>query len=162
MTASDSAARMEWRRHGLLVLAAAFGFSFMSFMTAIAGVFIGPLTDAFGWSRTQLFAGMTLAGVIAIFLSPIVGIYIDKWGSRRLALPGIAIGALLIACFALANGSFLQWMILWAAWGLASLLINSTVWAAAVASVFRSAQGLALGGTPRPARPFSLRAAGLQ
>ena len=147
MAATEQSARTEWRRHGPLVLAAAFGFSFMSFMTAGAGVFMGPLTDEFGWSRTQLSAGMALAGLIAIFLSPVVGIYIDRWGSRRLAIPGVVASAVLIACFAFANGSFLQWLGLWVLWGLASLLISSTVWAAAVAGVFQSSRGLALGVT---------------
>jgi predicted MFS family arabinose efflux permease len=147
MADSSEGAVGEWRRHGTLALAAAFGFSFMSFMTAAVGVFMGPLTDAFGWSRTELTAGMALAGVIAIFLSPVIGIYIDRWGSRRLAIPGVVISAVLIACFAFLSGSFFQWMILWALWGLASLLIQSTVWATAVAGVFNSARGLALGVT---------------
>ncbi|RYH14224.1 MAG: MFS transporter, partial [Alphaproteobacteria bacterium] len=147
MTVSTSADGSEWRRHGSLVLAAAVGFSFMSFMTAAAGVFMGPLTDAFGWSKTELTAGMALSAVFGIFFSPVVGICIDKWGTRRIAIPGVLVTACLIASFAFLNGSFAQWMILWALWGLGSLLIQSTVWAAAVASVFKSAKGLALGVT---------------
>jgi OFA family oxalate/formate antiporter-like MFS transporter len=48
---------------------------------AILSVFMVPMTDAFGWSR-GLFAGaVSLGGICAVVISPLVGRLIDKYGS---------------------------------------------------------------------------------
>lgn len=135
----------EWKRHWPLVLAASIGFSFLSFMTPATGLFMEPLGKEFGWSRTQLSSGLAISAVISLFFSPFVGSLIDRWGSRRLALPGLVATAAAVTAFSLINGSPVQWICLWAIWGLASLAVQSTVWSAAVASMFSAGRGLALG-----------------
>jgi OFA family oxalate/formate antiporter-like MFS transporter len=48
---------------------------------AVLSVFMVPMTDAFGWSR-GLFAGaVSLGGVCAVIISPVVGRLIDRYGS---------------------------------------------------------------------------------
>ena len=48
---------------------------------AVLSVFMVPMTDAFGWSR-GLFAGaVSLGGVCAVIISPLVGRLLDKYGS---------------------------------------------------------------------------------
>jgi predicted MFS family arabinose efflux permease len=135
----------EWKAHWPVVVAACVGFSFTSLMTPAVGVFMEPLAGAFGWSRTQLSTGLALCAVLSLFISPFCGALIDRFGTRRVAFPGIILTALATAAFSLASGSFLQWMGLWAVWGLACLLIQATLWSAAVASLFESGRGLALG-----------------
>jgi MFS transporter, OFA family, oxalate/formate antiporter len=47
----------------------------------VLSVFMVPMTDAFGWSR-GLFAGaVSLGGVCAVVISPLVGRLIDRYGS---------------------------------------------------------------------------------
>lgn len=138
-------AREEWARHWPLVLSAAIGFSFMSFMTPAAGVFMEPLGREFGWSRTQLSAGIALSAVISIVLSPFVGALIDRLGVRRVALPGLVLTSASICAFSLASGSFVQWIALWIAWGVVVLFVQSTLWSTAVAAAFTAGRGLALG-----------------
>ena len=140
-------ARAEWRRYWPMVLAACIGFSFMSFMTAAAGVFMDPLAAEFHWGRTELTLGMAIASLLSIICSPFVGNMIDRFGSRRLALPGLTLTGLAIAAFSLADGSLAQWIGLWLAWGVVALLVQSTLWSAAIASVFMIGRGLALGVT---------------
>ncbi|WP_279389734.1 MFS transporter [Novosphingobium sp. PhB165] len=130
-----------------MVLAACIGFSFMSFMTAAAGVFMDPLAAEFHWGRTELSLGMAIASMLSILCSPFIGILIDRHGSRRMALPGLVLTSLAIAAFSQANGSLAQWLGLWIAWGVVALLVQSTLWSAAIASVFRVGRGLALGVT---------------
>jgi len=137
--------RDEWRRHWPVVLAAALGFAFMSIMTPATGIFMAPLGQAFNWSRTELSAGITVAALIAMIGSPFVGMLIDRFGSRRVAIPGIVLTMAAVAGFGTANGSFTLWLLLWGAWGIFSLFIQSNVWSAAVASVFSRGRGLALG-----------------
>jgi MFS family permease len=48
---------------------------------AVLSVFMVPMTDAFGWSR-GLFAGaVSLGGVCAVIISPLVGRLLDRYGS---------------------------------------------------------------------------------
>ena len=72
-----STAAQEWKRRWPLVLAAVVGFSFHSVMTAFAGLFIGPVGEEFGWSRTQVTAGLSLSSVTVTILSPFFGVLIQ-------------------------------------------------------------------------------------
>lgn len=140
LTAAD-----EWRRNWPLVLAAGIGVSFFSFMSPALGLFFDSLHAEFGWSRTELSVGMTFGALLTVFGSPFVGRLIDRFGSRRLALPGLVLTALTIAAFGLANGSIGQWIALWLAFGVISLTVKTTVWSTAVSGVFSTSRGLALG-----------------
>ena len=138
-------ARAEWRQYWPLVIAASLAFSFTSVMTAAAGLFMQPLGEEFGWSRTLLSSGMSISAVSTFFLSPFGGLLIDRIGTRRLALPGLALMALTIASLSLLNGSVTMWFAIWTVYALAALATKSTVWTAAVASAFDAGRGLAMG-----------------
>lgn len=135
----------EWKSGWTLVLSASIGFSFFSVMLASTGLFMGPLADEFGWSRTLLATGPSIATVMTAVLSPFFGALIDKFGSRRMAIPGIVLTMLATAAFGLANGSEFQWLTLWFIFGIVAVSIKSTVWTAAVLGVFEKSRGLALG-----------------
>lgn len=135
----------EWRRGWRLVLACFVGFSFFSIMTQSLGVFMEPLTREFGWSRTLVSSGVAIASVATAILSPFFGILIDRYGSRRVAMPGLVAAAVAIACFSFADGSAMQWLLLWGFYAVISISVKTTVWTAAVVGCFTAAQGLALG-----------------
>ncbi|MFV8817645.1 MFS transporter [Haliea sp. E17] len=134
----------EWKRYWLLVFACSVGFSFHSVATYSIGLFMTPLSDEFGWSRAQISAGLSVAALLAIPLSPIVGAMIDRWGSRRLAIPGLVLTSVSIAAFGLASGSVTQWLGLWTGYAILSLGIKSTMWTAAISSMFSASRGMAL------------------
>lgn len=138
-------AAQEWRRRWPLVMAAAIGFSFHSVMTSYAGLFIGPVGDELGWTRTQVTAGLSMSSVTVTLLSPFFGVLIDRWGTRRLALPGLVMKSVVVAGFGLVSASVTQWLILWFVYALTSMAVKSTVWMTAVAGVFTAGRGLALG-----------------
>jgi MFS transporter, OFA family, oxalate/formate antiporter len=48
---------------------------------AVLSVFMVPMTDAFGWSRGLFSGAVSLGGVYAVVISPIVGRMIDRYGS---------------------------------------------------------------------------------
>jgi MFS family permease len=129
------------------VLAASIGFSFHSLMAIGTGVFMDPLGQEFGWNRAQQSSGVSIASITALVLSPFFGALIDRWGVRRLAIPGLVLTSLAVASFALTNGSMTQWFALWTVYALVSLAVKSTVWTAAVAGVFSASRGLAIGVT---------------
>lgn len=145
MSQSALTASQEWRRYWPMVFAASMGFGFFSVMQVYTGLFMTPVSEEFGWSRTEVTAGLSLSSIIVTVLSPFFGVLIDRWGTRRLVLPGLAMKALIFAGFSLVSGSFLQWMAMWAIYALVSLSIKSTVWTAAIASTFTSGRGLAMG-----------------
>lgn len=134
----------EWRSYWPLVLAGFLGIALPSVAMTSSGIFIEPLDQDFSWSRAEVSAGVTLAGIIVIPLSPLVGALIDQCGVRRIALPGLLATALAIAAFSLADGSFSQWMILWLFYGLAALFVQPTLWAAAISGTFDSGRSVAL------------------
>ena len=135
----------EWRANWTLVLAASVGFSFFSILIASSGLFFGPLGAEFGWNRTLLSSGPSIASILTAVLGPFLGALIDRYGSRRVVLPGLALTVLSIASFALTTGSQTLWIVMWVAFGIVAVSIKSTAWTAAVLGVFKQSRGLALG-----------------
>ncbi|MCB2079873.1 MAG: MFS transporter [Novosphingobium sp.] len=138
-------ARDEWKTGWTVVFAGFMGMFFFSVLFGSMSVFMGPLTEEFGWSRTLVSAGMSISSVFTAILSPFFGILIDKFGSRKVALPGVIVTAVATAAIGLASGSSAQWLLLWSVYAVVSLSAGTTVWTAAVAGVFDKAQGLAIG-----------------
>ena len=134
---------MNWK----LVGTSCAGFFFFSIMTSSLSVFMLPLSREFGWSRTLISAGVTLAAGMAVVLFPFVGVLIDRYGARRIAMPGLLANAIAISAFSLASGSASQWLALWAIYALVSISIKTTVWTSAISGVFFEGRGLALGVT---------------
>lgn len=134
----------EWQQGWKLILASLVGFGFYSVLIYSMGLFMQPLADEFGWSRSQISAGMSISAILAIPLSPVVGGMIDRWGSRRLALPGLILMTGAVSAFSLTNGSTTQWLILWTIYALCGLGVKATIWISAVTGVFTTSRGLAL------------------
>src|SRR5689334_12465161 len=114
-------------------------------ITSATGLFLQPMTQEFGWSRTLFSVGAGIATVIHALSSPFFGMLLDRWGTRRLALPGIALTMIAVAGFSFTNGSAVQWVALWLFYAVVTISIKSTVWSVAVAGVFYQGRGLALG-----------------
>lgn len=142
---SISIAGTEWRNGWKLALSASLGFSFFSVMLAATGLFMEPLGNEFGWSRTLLSSGPSIATVMTAVLGPFFGMLIDKYGPRKLALPGLVLTMAAVTSFSLVNGETWQWIALWIVFGLVSVSIKSTIWTAAVVGEFNKSRGLALG-----------------
>lgn len=141
----NTSAASEWKASWPLVLAASVGFSFFTIMISSTGLFFEPLTKEFGWSRTLLSSGPSIASTLTAVIGPFLGALIDRYGSRKVVLPGIILTVASIASFSLANGSQTQWIALWAIFGIVAVSIKSTSWTAAVLGVFQQSRGLALG-----------------
>lgn len=146
-SAAPLTAAEEWKRNWTLVLSTFVGFSFLSVMTGSLSMFMEPVGAEFGWSRTLVASGFTTAAVVTALLSPVFGMAVDRFGSRRIAIPGVAITSCAVAAFSLATGSPTQWLVMWLIYAVISISVKTTVWTAAVAGVFNAGQGLALGVT---------------
>lgn len=136
--------RAEWRAHWPLVLASFMGIALPTSAYYATGLFIDPLTAQFGWNRTTISSGASIAGLIIIVLSPFVGAMVDRWGARRLVLPGLVLTMVAMAGFGLASGSAAQWLLLWGFYAIPTSALKSTLWTSAIAGRFDAARSFAL------------------
>ena len=90
-------------RDWLAVAASSFGllFSVGTLSVYTFGVFVRPLSSEFHWSRTELFATLTILQYVLAFSSPLWGGLSDRFGPRSVLLPSIVCLGLLIASLGL-------------------------------------------------------------
>ena len=77
----------------------------------VAGAFMVPMTDEFGWTRAEFSASRSLGQLMVAFTGFMIGAWIDRWGGR----PFIFAGSLIMtaALYALSLIQNLpQWLIL--------------------------------------------------
>lgn len=49
---------------------------------ATLSIFVEPMTSEFGWSRTALSGAVSVGGILAAILSPMIGTFLDRRGAR--------------------------------------------------------------------------------
>jgi MFS family permease len=144
MTAGTPAARgSEWRTGWTLVLSAMVGYSIASMHAGMAGVMMGPVTAEFGWSRTEYYLGVSLVSVVNMVMATFMGLAIDRYGPRPVAIVTSAILFGAVAFMSTTGENLWGW---WARWLLVGVGISAmpTVWVTAVAARFRASRGLAV------------------
>ena len=134
----------EWQAHWTLVLAGLLGFSLSAIASISLGTFTQPLEKAFHWTRTDVAAGLLTYAIVNVILSPVFGNMIDRWGPRRIGVPGVMLVGVGFALFGTATGSLINWLMLWVLFSVLSQANKSTIWSAAVSSEFQTSRGLAL------------------
>jgi MFS family permease len=58
------------------------GFARQGPAVAVLSVFVAPMTEAFGWSRTEISGAVSLGGVLAAAIAPVIGPVLDRRGAR--------------------------------------------------------------------------------
>jgi len=143
-TAEMSTAAQEWRAGWPLALACLSGMTIASMAMYVLGPMIEPLEAEFGWSRAQISMGITVSTLCSAVMAPLVGMMIDRWGPRRIGLPGAVLALLGFSSIALATESFAVWIAIWAVISIGAVGIKPTVWTMAIATTFNKARGLAM------------------
>lgn len=144
MSQATGVARGEWRSGWPVVVASLAGFTLISFYTFSFGAFIGPIEEEFGWSRAQISIGLTLITVSAGLLTPLLGMLVDRWGPRRVGLPGAISYAATYGLLGLTTDNIWTWWGLWFLLSFTVIGIKPLVWTTAVASTFDRNRGFAL------------------
>lgn len=144
MKTLPATASAEWRAHWPVVLSGMIGMSFYAMLTYHFGLFIEPLQKEFGWDRASISLGLTIYTMSAVLLGPLIGALIDRMGSRKIGIVGLAATSLTLAALGFTNGSLMQWYLLWLGIAVTALGVKSTVWGAAVSSLFTTSRSLAL------------------
>ena len=144
MGVTKSGAAAEWRSYFMVPVAGALGYSTSVIHIYGLGPYLEPLQEAFGWSRAQATAGLTIATLInAIFCVPI-GALVDRVGPRGVGLVGVLLTSAAFALVGTATGESTNWYLLWTVLACATLPVQATIWTSAVASRFEVSRGLAL------------------
>lgn len=138
-----SGASAEWRKHFMLPVAAGLGYATSVIHIYGLGPYIQPLAAEFGWSRTQVTVGLTIATLVQAVCSVPIGMLVDRIGPRLLAIVGALLTGGAFALMSTASGEAANWYMLWGLMAVATLPIQATVWTSAVASRFEASRGLA-------------------
>ncbi len=133
----------EWRSFWTLPLAAMIGFSTIGLQSYGIGPFVGDLEAEFGWTRSQVMLGLSLSNAAGVFLNILVGMIVDRFGPRPVGLTGLVVKTGAFALLGTATGSLLNWSLLWVLIAIGVVLVQSTVWTAAVATRFDHSRGTA-------------------
>lgn len=109
------------------------------------GTFIRPLEEAFGWQRGQISVGFSIVSLTAVFVSPLLGMLVDKYGARRVLLPSVAMLGLVIASGYMLTANIWHFYLLW--FGVAFLGAGTSplTYSRLIVKWFDKRRGLALG-----------------
>ncbi|MFC1904314.1 MFS transporter [Chloroflexota bacterium] len=103
-----------------------------------------PIAKEFGWSYTQISLAASLRGLEMGLLAPVMGVFVDRWGPRRLVFTG----SLLLCAGLLILSRVSSLAMFYGAFALISIGVSTctqTVLITAVANWFRSKAGMAIG-----------------
>jgi MFS family permease len=111
-----------------------------------SGVFLKPVSAELGITRGDLSSAVFLAAICTAIACPLLGWLLDRFGTRRVMMPGILLYALVVAGFALMQTKpvFLIPLI-FALVGFVGAVQTPIPYAAAVTQWFDRQRGLALG-----------------
>ena len=106
---------------------------------------VGPVTAEFGWQRSDMLFCLAFSSGLGALTAPLVGVLIDRFGARAVALPGlVGLSAGLILA-ATVDG---QLWLMYLAYALMAILGSGTIpvtWSRAITTNFSQRRGLALG-----------------
>jgi predicted MFS family arabinose efflux permease len=142
-----AAAKGEFARGWPVVLSSmlgiGLGLSPVPFYTL--GIFAPHLHEAFGWSFAEIFGALTMTTAAVVLFSPLVGLLVERFGVRPIALISVLLFGLSFTGFYFSNGSLVLY---YANWALVATLGAGTLpitWTRAVNNWFDKEKGLALG-----------------
>ncbi len=145
---SSSAPRASAARYGGWgVVAAAFFGVMVGYSVLIPytfGLFLKPLSAAFGWRRDQISVAFGCVAVTVALCSPLIGRLLDRYGPRRTILPCIAAFGLGFASLSLLTPSLPHFYLTFIFLGLAGNGTTQLAYSRAVSTWFFKHRGMAL------------------
>ncbi|MDC7787064.1 MFS transporter [Rhodoplanes sp. TEM] len=109
------------------------------------GVLLKPIGQEFGWDRGTVSMAMVIGLVCTGLMTPLIGILVDRYGIRRIALPCIAAFSAIVALTSLTPASPLAFIAFYGVMGLAASGQTPLIYSKSIAASFDDHRGLALG-----------------
>jgi len=79
------------------------GFARQGPAVATLSIFVEPMTSEFGWSRTAISGAVSLGGILAAILSPMLGPLLDRHGARVMLTLAVLVTGVTVASLAFTN-----------------------------------------------------------
>jgi MFS family permease len=147
MDLTPSSTEREFDKAWPLVLASAVGFglglSGLPFYTT--GVFLDPLMKAFHWKAAEVQSGLLVMLWSTIVLSPLAGLLVDRFGSRRVACLSVLLFGLGFMSLSLTGPDLMMFRLRWVLIAIAGAGTLPLVWGRVISLRFSKRRGLALG-----------------
>lgn len=121
------------------------GCGMASILTSTFQVFLAPLMAEFGWTRPQLFLGLTITLLVVTCCAPFFGVLVDRIGARNLILTGLLLEAAVIASFYYQTASIPALYARYVAMALLAMGTTHVGFARVITVWFDKRRGLALG-----------------
>jgi len=140
-------ARAEFKAGWGVLLSSAVGFglgtSGLPFYTA--GIFVEPLSKAFGWSVPTVQGGLTTLMLANVFTLPTAAWLAERFGNRRVVLGSLLLFGLSFMAMAAQTRSIALFYLHWLAISAAGAGTLPMIWARPISGWFAKARGAALG-----------------
>ncbi len=142
---TNDSVRSEWARSWYVALLSTLGIAVSVMHTYTLGALMPAIQAGTGWTRSQISAGPVLVSITGILCAPFVGAAIDRYGSRKVALPGLVLYCIAFSALGFTGTRPMTWILGWTLVGLTFVLVSPTVWTAAVVAEFDKSRGKAIG-----------------
>lgn len=109
------------------------------------GVFVGPLQEAFGWTRGEVTSTLIFGSLGIILVAPLLGWLIDRYGPRAVALRAVPAFALMLFSVSRFDASLPLFYLLFFLTTLVGSGTTPILYTRAVTGHFNAGRGLALG-----------------
>jgi len=109
------------------------------------GVFSVALEDNFGWSRRDIQFGVTIYSTCVILILPFIGIMLDKYGARKIALTSLVTFTLFFSSFGLIGSNILSFYVVLILIALLSAGSMPITYTRVINTWFNKRRGIALG-----------------
>jgi MFS family permease len=110
------------------------------------GVFLKPVAEDLGLTRGTMSSALLASAVMSAFGCPVIGLLVDRWGCRRVMLPGIALFSAAIAGLSQLEGKpSAAFYLLFACAGLCGAAQSPIPYATVISRWFDERRGFALG-----------------
>lgn len=87
-------------------------------------VLLGPISQEFGWSRSQTSGLVSVFALTAAVVTPVVGRLLDKYGTRKVIVPGIILTLIGLASLSILPPALWLWMTVMGLLGVVSVTVN--------------------------------------
>ncbi|HEX7783058.1 MAG TPA: MFS transporter [Sphingobium sp.] len=114
-------------------------------LQASIGIFMKSVTAEFGWSRAAFSAGPLVSSIAIIFMQPVIGWLVDRFGVKRTVLPFVALLASGYSALSLLSANISTYYAILFFIGVANCAQTPPIYAKIISMWFDKKRGIALG-----------------
>lgn len=115
------------------------------FIPSTIGLMVGPLGGDLGWTPPQMYLAISFATVTTIFVAPLIGRLVDRFGARRVIALSFLAEALIMYSFRHLGDNIYLFYLRYAAFAVFATGTTALAFSALISRWFDRRRGMALG-----------------